>query len=210
MAYSLSKEKFVLYFEMTLLRIGYKPNEKYSVFTQYDKEYYLGQKEKFFYKYRCFSALGSVLKPKHLIELGVCAGSGAHAYLFESKNTFYSGYDLFNPIKTIDGIWDGFDIANKLLQEENIKYKLYKTNLRDLNVLPQADVVVVDADHSYYHAFEDCLLAKTSNPEYIFIDDLAGEEVQQAVAVFLKNHIEIEWMHEINYVGKGLLLKIKK
>lgn len=210
MAFSLSKDKFISYFEMTVLRTNYKPDDKYSVFTQYDKEHYIRHKKDFLFKYKCFAAIGSVLRPKHLIELGVCAASGAHAYLFESKQTFYTGYDIFGKTKNDGEDWDPFEIAKSLLKQSGIHFNLHKLDLRSLNALPTADVVVVDADHSYNHAFKDCLLAKTANPDYIFIDDYIGEDVRRAVDEVIKNHIKIDWCHEINYIGKGLLIKILK
>jgi len=54
------------------------------------------------------------------------------------------------------------------------------------------------------------LLAKTANPDYIFIDDYSGEDVRNACSDFVEKHIEIEWMYEIRYNTRGLLLKIKK
>lgn len=209
MAFSLSKQQFIDYFEMALLRMDYCPHKDFSVFTQFDKEYYLSYKEEFLFKYKCFAALGYVLRPKHLIELGVCAGSGAHAYLSGSKNTFYTGYDIFNPVQTANGLWNGLDIAQKVLQELNIKHILHQINLREIKILPQADLVVVDADHSYYHAFEDCILAQTANPQYIFIDDYAGEDVKKVVEDLLTKYISAEWTHEIKYNTRGFLIKIK-
>src|SRR5436309_11973141 len=78
---SLSLKKFRQTFAQNLLSCSWEPHPLYSVFTQFDAEYYLNQKEAFLHKYRSFYAVSKTISPNTIIELGVCAGAGADAYL---------------------------------------------------------------------------------------------------------------------------------
>ena len=206
----LSLTEFVTEFDLKLKKIQYEVHPKYSVFTQYDKQFYLSRKEKFIHKYKCFSTITSILKPNHIIELGTCAASAAHAYLYDSRNSFYTGYDVFgSPLDENNNAWNSYEIAFNLLNEMCVDFKLYKENLRNVKELSKADFVVVDADHSFDNAYKDCLLSLTADPQYIFIDDYSNHVVD-AVKTFQElNKSIIDWTHIIKYVGNGYLIKFK-
>ena len=63
------------------------PEEEYSVFNQWDKEYYRSQREEFTHKYRVFKAISSVLQPGSITELGTHGGSGADHLEDSEPNT---------------------------------------------------------------------------------------------------------------------------
>ncbi len=192
----------------------WKQHEKYSVFTQYDKQFYLSYKDDFIKKYKSFYAVAKTIKPNKIIELGSSAGSGSDAYM-SATNAHFLGIDIFSKRKYDDGTeWDSYDIAEKLFKERNFKnWRLLKVNLRTLKKLPEkADLVVVDAAHDFNNEYLDLKLALTADPRYIFVDDVDGEECGQAVKKFMDEDLKgrIEFAIKIDYIIGGLVIKLKE
>lgn len=206
--------EFIQKFKENYDHCYWKPHEVYSVFTQYDKHYYLAKKTEFMHKYRCFYALSKTIHPKTMIELGALAGSAADAYI-SGSGAKYIGYDLFGENRHHDNnaTWVPLDVIQKLFQERQFKdYRLIKSDLRDLNKLPQADFVVVDAAHDFKNEYADLKLALTANPTFIFVDDTDGKECAQAVQKFLAEDIKdrVDFATKISYIGGGTLIKLKQ
>jgi len=211
MASSLSKKDFLQKFELIKSNIDYQFHPIYNPFYQIDGDWYKERQEDFYIKYKIFASITQILQPKHIIELGVCISSGAHAYLFGSPNSFYTGYDLFGNQKNNIREINTLEIAHDVLKNINAKYCLHKVDLRNLSILPEADFVAVDADHSFDSCYNDCVLAKTANPEYIFIDDVLSDFVRKASRKFIyENYKNIDWVAEIKYNCIGLLIKFNK
>lgn len=208
-------EEFRRAFQQNLVECVWKPHLLYSVFTQYDKEWYLANEEAYRHKYRCFYAVSKTIAPQSIIELGTCAGSSSDAYLSAAPEASYIGLDVFgvNFRKTNNERWDPYEIAVELLTGRGFKnWQLIRGNLRHLQELPaQAQLVVVDAAHDFENEYEDLKLALTANPEFIFVDDADDENgAKPAIEKFLKEDLQgrVEYTVGIPYVGGGLVIKL--
>jgi predicted O-methyltransferase YrrM len=212
----LTAREFRQQFEANLRECTWKPHPLYSVFTQYDQEWYLAQKEAFMHKYRCFYAVSKTISPRKIIELGACAGASGDPYLSAAPKADYLGIDVFGVnFRHDDGAeWDPYQIAEQLFYDRGFKnWRLLRTNLRTLNELPgQADFVVVDASHDFDNEYADLQLALTANPTFIFIDDADDENgAKPAIEKFLKEDLRdrVAYTFAVNYVGGGFVIRLK-
>ena len=207
-------------FEQTFLRNAttcrWEPHPLYSVFTQYDQDYYLNRAQVFLCKYKCFYAISKTISPKKIIEMGVCGGSSADAYLSASPEAEYLGIDLFNLNTRHDdhSIWDPYDIARRLFESRGFQnYQLLKADLRTIPSLPyQADFVIVDAAHDFESAYADLKLAMTASPTFLFIDDADDvNDAKPAIEKFLSQELNgrVDYTAHIAYQGGGLIVKLK-
>jgi predicted O-methyltransferase YrrM len=211
-----SREEFEQIFLMNVTTCEWQPHPLFSVFTQYDQEYYRGQARAFLCKYKCFYAISRTILPKKIIELGTCAGSSADAYLSAAPEAEYMGFDLFgaNTRHDDNSPWDPYEIAQRLFESKGFRnYELFKTNLRDLFSLPcQADFVAVDAAPDFDNAYADLQLALTAEPAFIFVDDCDDENgAKPAIEQFFLNHLDglVDYTVHISYIGGGLVIKLK-
>lgn len=191
------------------------PHPLYSVFTQYDQEWYLGHEVAFQNKYRCFYAVSKTIAPKSIIELGACAGASADAYLSGAPNADYVGLDVFGVnLRHDDNTeWDPYKIAVELFTERGFRnWKLVRGDLRLLRQLPNhADLVVVDAAHDFDNEYADLQLALTAQPKFIFIDDADDPNAAQpAIEKFLGEDLKdrVAYTVPIDYIGGGLVIKL--
>ena len=202
-------------FYRNLKECSWEPHRLYSVFTQYDKEYYLARKAAFLKKYRCFYAVSKTISPKTILELGTSAGAGADAYLSATPKAKYIGFDIFahNEGKQNRPAWKPDEIAMKLFADRKFKdFELIKIDLRTLQKLPYAsDFVVVDGGHDFENQYSDLQLARTADPNFIFVDD-SEAEAKPAIEKFLTADLkqEVAYTFPIDYVGGGLVIKVKK
>lgn len=210
-------EEFYERFAENLEACSWSPHPLYSVFTQYDQEYYLQAEEAFLHKYRCFYAVSRTISPKRIIELGTCAGSSADAYLSAAPRARYIGLDVYgNNIRHDDhSVWSPLEVANKLLKDRGFKkYELIKVDLRSLERLPaKADFVVVDAAHDFYNEYADLQLALTAKPTFIFVDDADDEhQAKPAIDKFLNEDLrdKVDFTVPIEYLGGGIVIKLKR
>ncbi len=216
-------ERFQRVFRQNLATCQWEPHPRYSVFTQWDGEVYLAQKEAFLHKYRCFHSVARTIQPAVIIELGVCAGAGADAYLSGCPDARYLGIDTFgepfsendnSPWRKLEvnetSLWKPYDIASALFRERGYAdANLLVANLRHLESLPEhADLVVVDAAHDYENQYADLRLALTAEPSHIFVDDTGGDETAQAVKEFLALDVQDRpyFTVPIDYIGQGLVI----
>jgi predicted O-methyltransferase YrrM len=227
-ASQLSRQEFQRRFLENLRNCPWEPHPLYSVFTQFDKQFYLQQREAFLHKYRSFYAVSKTIAPERMIELGVCAGAGADAYLSATPQAEYTGIDTFgepfspeddSPWKVLrvddDSLWKPYDIAERLLKERGFKrYKLITANLRHLARLPHsADLVIVDAAHDFENEYADLQLALSAHPHFIFVDDAEDEaQAKPAIEKFLSEDLKgrVEYTLPLDYIGGGLIIKLKK
>src|SRR5689334_24548206 len=91
-----SREEFEQTFLTNVTTCQWEPHPLYSVFTQYDQQYYLDRARVFLCKYKCFYAVSKTISPKKIIEMGVLAGSSADAYLSAAPGAEYLGIDRFD------------------------------------------------------------------------------------------------------------------
>jgi predicted O-methyltransferase YrrM len=224
----LSLQEFQQKFSENLSDCAWEPHPLYSVFTQFDKEYYLERKEAFLHKYRSFYAVSKTISPGVMIELGAAAGSSADAYLSATPQAHYTGIDTFgepfspdddSPWKVLRkderSLWKPYDIAQRLLEERGFRnYRLITANLRHLEKLPHlADLVIVDAAHDFENEYADLRLALTAHPTFIFVDDADDEaQARPAIEKFLSEDVKdgVEYTLPIDYTGGGLIIKLKK
>jgi predicted O-methyltransferase YrrM len=218
-------EAFRVAFERHLAGCRWEPHPRYNVFTQIDRDFYLTRRDAFVHKYRCFWAVARTIAPRSMIELGVCAGAGADAYLSGWPEAAYLGIDTFGePFTDDDGsawrelrvdedsLWKPHDLAGALLADRGFGHaELMVANLRHLERLPRpADLVVVDAAHDYENQYADLRLALTAEPAFVFVDDVDGAETAQAVKQFVEDDLggRAEFEVPIDYIGGGLVIKL--
>ena len=211
-----SQEAFEQIFWTNVATCRWEPHPLFSVFTQYDQEYYISQAQDFLYKYKCFYAVSETISPKRIIEMGTCAGASADAYLSAAPNAQYTGIDIFgvNTRHDDQSPWDPYEVAQRLFESRGFKdYQLIKTDLRQLSSLPgEADLVVVDAAHDFDNAYADLQLALTARPNFIFVDDADDVNgAKPAIDQFLLQDINglVDYTLHINYMGGGLIIKLK-
>jgi predicted O-methyltransferase YrrM len=210
-----SQEEFEQKFLINVTTSQWEPHPRFSVFTQYDQDHYLSQAPVFLCKYKCFHAVSKTIAPKKIIELGVCAGSSADAYLSAAPEAEYLGIDEFgvNMRRDDNSPWDPYEVAQRLFEARGFKnYKLLKTDLRDLSSLPWADFVIVDAAHDFENAYADLKLAMTARPRFVFVDDSDDvKAAKPAVDRFLQQDLNgrIDYTVHISYQGGGLVIKLK-
>ena len=211
-----SREEFERVFLKNVATCQWEPHPLFSVFTQYDQEYYLSQAQDFLCKYKCFYAVSKTMFPKKIIELGTCAGASADAYLSAAPEAEYMGIDNFGVNTRHDdhSPWDPYEIAERLFESRGFKnYQLLKTDLRKLSSLPcRADFVIVDAAHDFDNAYADLKLALTAYPTFVFVDDCDDENgAKPAIDQFLSQDMEslIDYTVHISYMGGGLVIKLK-
>jgi predicted O-methyltransferase YrrM len=211
-----SREEFEQIFLMNVATCEWKPHPLFSVFTQYDQEYYLERAQAFLCKYKCFYAVSKTIFPKKIIELGTCAGSSADAYLSAAPGAEYLGIDVFGVNTRHDdhSPWDPYEVAQRLFESRGFKdYQLLRADLRELSSLPnRADFVVVDASHDFDNAFADLKLALTAEPTFIFVDDCDDENgAKPALDQFLQQNLNglVDYTVHISYIGGGLVIKLK-
>src|SRR5678809_545178 len=134
-----SRDEFEQTFLMNITNSQWEPHPLYSVFTQYDQQYYLDRKRVFICKYKCFYAVAKTISPKNIIEMGVLACSSAHAYLSAAPEAEYLGIHQFSLNTRHDdpSTWEPYDIARRLFESRGFQsYQLLKTELRSLTSLP--------------------------------------------------------------------------
>jgi hypothetical protein len=208
-------ERFHRRFLQNLKKCNWSPHPLYSVFTQYDQEFYLQKYGLFFHKYQCFWAVSKTISPKRIIELGVLAGSSSDAYMSATPTAHFTGLDQFGEgmHETEHRWWSSYEIAEKLFSERGFtRYELIKRDLRELDRCPcEADFVVVDAAHDFENEYADLQLALSASPTFIFVDDTENLEVKQAVETFLSNDVQerLEYTVPIDYYGGGLVIKLR-
>ena len=213
----MSRAQFAKRFSESLQSCRWQAHPLYSPFTQYDREHYLAQRAEFVHKYRCFYAVSRTVSPHSIIELGVGGGASADAYLSASPAARYTGIDVFVPAKRLDdnSIWDPYEIARALFRDRGFSnWQLMRADLRQMDELPsQADLVVVDAAHDFENEYADLRLALTANPTFIFVDDADDEQgAKPAIEKFLREdlHGRVEYIVPIEYLGGGLVIKLRK
>jgi predicted O-methyltransferase YrrM len=209
-------EEFSTQLESNLESCQWDVHPLHSVFTQYDRQYYLERRDAFIKKYRSFYVVSKTIAPRSIIELGTSAGSGADAYLSATPSAKYTGIDVFCDGTFSDGqtSWKPYDIAVRLLTDRKFKnWKLIKKDLRQMNKLPsKADLVVVDAAHDVDSEYADLQLALTARPTFIFVDDADAEkEAKPAIEKFLQEdlHNQVEYTCPVSYIGGGLVIRLK-
>jgi predicted O-methyltransferase YrrM len=209
-----SREEFERNFLLNVSTCRWEPHPDFSVFTQYDQDYYLRQAPAFLCKYKCFYAVSKTVSPKKIIELGVCGGSSADAYLSAAPEAEYLGIDIFGVSNRHDdqSPWDPYEVTRQLFESRGLKnYQLLKTDLRALSSLPRADFVVVDAAHDFDNAYADLKLALTANPTFVFVDDCDDENgAKPAIEQFLMQDVNnlIAYTVRIPHLGGGLVIRL--
>ena len=209
-------QQFQRAFRHHLRSCPWRPHAEYSVFTQYDQEYYLQHEAAFLHKYKCFYAVSKTIAPGRILELGTHAGSGADAYISASPDADYLGFDLFDDgVHRIKGLpWRPRDVATRLFAARGFtNYRLIQVDLRTLTALPFAsDFVVVDGAHDFDNEYADLKLALTAAPSFIFVDDSDDPEgARPALARFMETDLKgrIDYICGIGYIGGGLVIKLR-
>jgi predicted O-methyltransferase YrrM len=211
----LNAEEFREVLAKNMEKCRWEPHPLYSVFTQYDQEYYLKLREDFTHKYRCFYAISKTIAPSSIIEMGTCAGSSADAYLSAAPRARYLGIDVFgeNTRHSDQSPWQPYEIAKLLFADRGFKkWQLMKSNLRHLHQLPQqADLVVVDAAHDFANEYADLKLALTAHPTFILVDDADDPEgAKPAIDKFVEEDLRsrVEYITHVSYIGGGVVIKL--
>lgn len=173
----------------TLAGCDWKPEGKYSVFGQYDKEFYLERKDAFEHKYRLLWSISRVLEPEKIVELGSHAGAGADAMMLGAPSAFYVGYDLFGVHDEPEYYWDPKSRLEEMMEARGRiwgeEWSIHQADLRSLSEVESGDLLVVDAQHDRISALLDTKLALDASTRWILIDDYYGEGVKLGVDDFM-------------------------
>lgn len=211
-----TREEFAARFEHNLATCEWLPDPVYSVFTQFDQEYYLSQHDSFLHKYKCFYAVAKTIAPSSMIELGTCAGSSADAYLSGAENPRYIGIDVFGVQARHDNgeRWAPIEVASALLKSRGFSnWRLINKDLRQIEQLPETvDLVVVDAAHDFENEYADLHLALTAKPVFIFVDDADDPDgALPCIRKFVEEDLagRVEYTYHIPYIGGGMVIKLK-
>lgn len=166
------------------------PEGKFSVFGQYDKEFYLERKEGFEHKYRLLWAIANTLEPEKIVELGSHAGAGADAMMLGAPGAYYVGYDLFGVHDEPDYYWDPKSRLEEMMEHRgrvwDVNFHCHQVDLRRVSWVESGDLLVVDAQHDRLSALLDTKLALDASTKWILVDDYYGEGVRQGVENFLQ------------------------
>lgn len=207
MARQFTQSQFLNEFNKEIASCTYTMHPLYNVFNSFhDAKYYRARPAEFTYKYKVFATVAKVLQPSHIVELGACAGSSGHAYLSGAPNASYIGYDLFNTPD--EKKYNPYAYAIAVLSTLTKNFKVIRADFREMSVLPKADLVVVDGAHDYKNCYEDIVLAFTSRPEYIWVDDYNGYDVSQAVG-WAGRVKPYAWWQRLEYCDGGIMLKMR-
>lgn len=207
-------EKTVALIQETADNDTWVPDEEFSVFNQWDKSYYIADRERFTHKYRVFKAITTVLKPDHIVELGTHGGSGADAYLtgvdYQAR---YTGYDSFGTAYDENGEpWEPADRCKMLFAARGFnRFNLVTCDLRVTDCVAAGDLAIVDAGHDYRNAYQDLILCARTEPDYIHVDDFPGNgEVHMAVEDFIKNYRDsVDGMAYISHISGSALIRMR-
>jgi len=207
-------EQIVALIQETADNDTWVPDEEFSVFNQWDKSYYIADRERFTHKYRVFKAITSVLKPDHIVELGTHGGSGADAYLtgvdYQAR---YTGYDSFGTAYDEDGNpWEPADRCKMLFAARGFnRFNLVTCDLRLTDRVAAGDLAIVDAGHDYRNAYQDLILCARTEPDFIHVDDFPGNgEVHMAVEDFIRNYRDsVDGMAYISHISGSALIKMR-
>ncbi len=133
------------------------------------------------------------INPKFIVEFGVRYGYSAKVALSNCKATMlgYEG-DIDTPTKK------GWKHAIGI---NGFRYNVELINTRELLCIPQADLVLVDADHSYEGACHEIILATRSSP-YVLVDDYNNPDVMNAINDLGVEIIEIKHGRIAHIKGK--------
>jgi hypothetical protein len=145
-----------------------------------DSPFYL---EQYRAGYACFKReVARVLAPRVIVEIGIGCGIGALAMMDGAPiNTKYEG---------IDNNEADFPVTPRIIPSEFVaaklsslghRHQIHVANSRDLDVLPRADLVHVDGDHSREAARHDTALAWRSGAAWILCDDARDTSVMAGI-----------------------------
>ena len=194
-------------------KTDWQPEHEFSVFNQYDHSFYDSQRRGFLWKYRIFFAVAAVLKPSTITELGTGAGSSFDAFNSGNKLKGYTGYDMFPTVEHEDtkSSWSFHDRAREVTSKRQVPSKLIKADLRNLNEVEGADLIVIDAAQGYRNCYRDLKLAFNAKPrpKFILLDDYHGEQIaafqdaEEDFAGMVKDVARLDYV-----CGGGLLVQL--
>ena len=166
--------------------------------------------EEFRRGYACFKyAVSRALTPQSICEIGVGAGTGAHAFLAASPKAHYIGID--NGSK---GQEDGFDFLSYVRDSLTSRGYSFEIRIHDslsLDRLPTVDLIHIDGNHQYEGAYNDTRLAILSGSEWILIDDSRDFHVSAGALTAVNDfgYGLFEWMaFEDTWTGSILLRRL--
>lgn len=192
------------------------PTEEYSVFNQYDCDFYSNMRREFTYKYKALMSMARVLAPASITELGTCAGAAVDSYIEGAGTEFrYVGYDLFRVSPTHRNTgepWAPKTVAKRLFAEKGLEnYELIETDIRALTAIERSDLISVDAAHDYRSSYRDTRLAIKAGPSWVHVDDYDGAGLQATADILVDFADVIDSSGVIDYIyGGGLLIKMKE
>ena len=216
--------RFLREFNRNLAACDWEPHPRYSVFTQFDRSFYLSKREEFLHKYRCFWAVSRTIRPRRIVEIGCAAGSSADAYLSASRGAEYVGLDWygspwwqsFKDEETGEPATPRADLEALFKERGFSNYTIHDGDLRALASLPiKADFAVVDAAHDFENQYADLRLGLTAEPVWMFVDDARveggdSEGTMMALRRFLAEQASrVEFTAPIEYIGGGLVIKFQ-
>lgn len=159
--------------------------------------------ERFRRGYAAFKyTVAHVLQPRSIVEIGVCLGLAARAFLEACPQARYTGYD------NESGVPGSVAVVQQALAGFGAEI-IYVKDSRDLRELPLCDLVHVDGCHDYEWAYHDTSLALRAAP-WVLVDDARDSQVAAAAfqAVYDWRAGEVEWAHfEDTWTGSILICR---
>jgi hypothetical protein len=160
-----------------------------------DSPFYL---EQYRVGYACFKReVARVLQPKVIVEIGLGVGIGALAMMNGAPSATYEGIDNNEGDFPVTPKVQPTEYVAALLASRGYKHNVRIANSRDLNIIPRADLVHVDGDHSREAAQSDVTLAWKSGAAWILCDDARDTSVVAGVfdALIALNRGSADWAY---------------
>jgi|SRR5215475_517186 len=167
----------------------------------------------FYDEYRTKYAIAKMIQPQSILEVGVRFGYGARSFLFAAPTASYVGLDhdepSFGPYKGVPREWAEHRLRN--IYPDNSIFTFHcdtQTNGVSKLGLQQADLIHIDADHSYRGALNDlqnfwCLAKKA-----LVVDDYEQiADVRSAVNFFCCNCHEAILLSSSSLRGSAIIIK---
>jgi hypothetical protein len=163
--------------------------------------------------YRGKYELALALQPESILEIGVRYGYSAHAFLAAVPEAFYLGIDSNDPAHNAMGEptlpW-AESMLRRNISECRVEFDIVNTRLQDFRPALRsfkADLVHIDADHSYAGALDDITKGWGVCRRAMLIDDYkACASVRDAVDAFTAKTGATMFVSPSG-LGEALLLK---
>ncbi len=169
--------------------------------------------KEFYEEYKTKYAIAKMIQPDSIIEVGVRFGYSAYSFLLAAPHVMYTGLDIdepsWGPYEGIPRLW-----AQRRLRDTYPNASI-ETCLCDTQedtsplLLPtHADMVHIDADHSFLGALHDMTIFWSYCNRVMVIDDYTQiREVTEAVTAFMVANKDAILLETASLRGSAIIVK---